>query len=158
MVTKSKHRIHRLQNLWILKLKSLSILRVWNLPSKQSIDWRICPSHNICILWNLSVYGLCNWQIPHSTDWQIPQFTNSQILQSMDAVLGGYHTLGIVKFLNWWIDRCINLWIVCRVWNLLITLKNMSICILWNNHTIHRLMHLWICRLRNLSICRVGIC
>jgi len=100
-----------------------------------------------CLLCTPLIYALCNWQIPQST--------YSQILQSMDSVLSGFHTLEIDKFLNWWIDRCINLWIVCRVWNLLIALKNLSICILWNNHTIYRLMHLWIHKLRNLSIPRV---
>ena len=136
--------------------------------SLQCIDWQI-PQYTDCVIgrfFNLcivqladssvyrftdsAIYGLCSWQIPHSRDWQIPQFKDSQIQQSMDSVLGQFHTLGI--------DRCINLWIVCRVWNLLIMLKNLSICILWNNHTIYRLMHLWIHKLKNLSICRVWIC
>jgi len=48
-----------------------------------------------------SIYVLCNWQIPQSTD--------SQILQSMDYVFGRFHTLGIDKFLNLRIHRFCNL-------------------------------------------------
>ena len=131
----NNYTIHRLMHLWIHKLSKLSIPRVWNLPSTQSIDCRICQSvewesDNCIIHWlnNLSIhdwqsamywltdstiYRLCDWHMLHFTNWQISQSTDSQILQSMDYVLGRFHTLGIDKFLNLRIHRFSNLWILC---------------------------------------------
>ena len=119
------------------------------------------------IVWltDSAIYGLCSW-------WQIAQFKNSQILQSMNYVLGGFHTLEIDKLLNLRIHRFCNPWILCWADSTLWELTNCSICelyvtcgiccshwricILWNSHTIYRLMHLWVHKLKNMLIPRVG--
>ena len=119
----------------------------------QSINCGICQFLE-CGIWQsidcrLSIYGLCNWQIPSPQidkssvyrfttyglcAWQIPHSRNWQIAQLMD----------------WLMHQSTN----CLS-NLLMALRDLSIGILWNNHTIHRLMHLRIHKLRNLSIPRV---
>ena len=86
------------------------IISIWphNLASQSITIWRGCWEwnpllmdrfHNIQIVWlaDSSIYGLYNWKI----------------LQSMDDVLGGFHTLGIVRLLNLMIHRFCNLWILC---------------------------------------------
>ena len=92
----NNYTIHRLMHLWIHKLSKLSIPRVWNLPSTQSIDCRICQSVDwgICqsVEWesaNCTIHWLNNLSIH---DWQIPQYT--------DCVIGTFCTLQINRFFN----------------------------------------------------------
>ena len=182
----TKHTINRLHNLWICRLRNLPIAqciywricqyaecrtcqsnRVQNLPITQSVycgiwksvEWGICQSLDC----RLSIYGLCNWQIPQSTDCQIPHPTDSQILQSMDSVLGGYHPLGIDKFLNLWVvcGICWLHWRICQsvYYGIIIQFIDWCICesidwgicqsVEWKsaNCTIHRLEYYTIDRI-----------
>ena len=121
----NNYTIHRLMHLWIHKLSKLSIPRVWNLPSTQSIDCRICQSvewesANCTIHWlnNLSIH---DWQsaMYWLTDSTIYRLCDWHILQSMHCAIG--------RFLSLQIHRFCNLWILCLADSTLEELTNFSI-------------------------------
>ena len=130
--------ICKVWNLTTCRSRNLSICRVWNLPIAQSIGWRInqpincricqsaycgmiiqfidwwtcqslecgiCQAHNLSIM--EFVHRVHNMSIHY---FQIPQSTDFQIFQSMDCVIGRFHTLHID---NIWINRFLN---SCIVW------------------------------------------